>query len=138
VTEVAARNPLSSAIRYWQPRRIGYNGALLTVVLAAYFANLPASRASLNAGTVQVLFVLANIAYCAAHVVDVVVQLSTFRVRWLRAHWMLLGGRCDFRCSVSGILLARTQCAYRSAGARLHIVGRARTSVSAHGDAADC
>jgi hypothetical protein len=49
VTETAARDALSSAIRYWEPRYIAYNGALLTVVLAAYFANLPASRASLNA-----------------------------------------------------------------------------------------
>ena len=52
------------------------------------------SRASLNADTLLMLFVLAilaNIAYCAAHAVDVVVQLSTFRVRWLRMRWMLLG-----------------------------------------------
>jgi hypothetical protein len=58
-----------------------------------YLVNLPASRTSLNADGLQVLFVLAvlaNIAYCAAHVVDVVAQMSAFRDRWLHLRWILL------------------------------------------------
>ena len=47
----------------------------------------------MNADAVQVLFVLAvlaNIAYCVAHAVDVVAQLSSFRGRWLGVRWTLL------------------------------------------------
>ena len=93
MTQIAARDALSDAIRYWEPRRILYNAVLLLVVSVAYWANLPASRASVNADSLQVLFVLAvlaNIAYCAAYAVDVVVQISAFRSRWLRVRWMLL------------------------------------------------
>jgi hypothetical protein len=70
-------------IRYWEPQRILYNGVLLLVVATRYWANLPASRAVANADSLQVLFVLAvlaNVAYCAAYIVDVVVQMSAFAV----------------------------------------------------------
>jgi hypothetical protein len=93
MTDIAARDALSDAIRYWEPRRILYNAVLLLVVALSYWANLPASRASVNADSLQVLFVLAvlaNIAYCAAYAVDVVAQISAFRGIWLRVRWMLL------------------------------------------------
>jgi hypothetical protein len=93
MTEITARDALSDAIGYWEPRRLIYNGVMLVVVAAVYYSKLPASRDSLNVNTLQGLFVLAvlaNIAYCAAHAVDVVAQLSAFRERWLRMRWMLL------------------------------------------------
>ena len=94
MTEIAARDALSDAIRYWEPRRILYNAALLLVVATTYWANLPASRAVVSAESLLVLFVLAvlaNVAYCAAYIVDVVAQISAFRSTWLRVRWMLLG-----------------------------------------------
>jgi len=93
MTEIAARDALSDAIRYWEPRRILYNAALLFVVAVTYWANLPASRSTVNTDSLQLLFVLAvlaNIAYCAAYAVDVVAQISAFRLKWLRVRWMLL------------------------------------------------
>lgn len=93
MTEFAARDALSDAIRYWEPRRILYNAVLLLVVATTYWANLPASSAVLNADALQVLFVLAvlaNVAYCAAYIADVVAQISAFRGIWLRVRWMLL------------------------------------------------
>jgi hypothetical protein len=93
MTEITARVALSDAIRYWEPRRILYNVALLIVVIAVYFTSRPESRGVLGADGVQVLFVLAvlaNVAYCAAYVVDVVAQLSSFRAAWLRLRWILL------------------------------------------------
>jgi hypothetical protein len=48
----------------------------------------------MNADSLLVLFVLAvlaNVAYCAAYIVDVVAQISAFRSTWLRIRWMLLG-----------------------------------------------
>lgn len=81
MTEIAARDALSDAIRYWEPRRILHNGVLLLVVAVTYWANLPASRSIVNADSLQVLFVLAvlaNVAYCAAYAVDIVAQISAF------------------------------------------------------------
>jgi len=93
MTETSARDALSDAIRYWEPRRILYNALLLLVVTLTYWWNLPASRAVLNPDSLLVLFVLAvlsNVAYCAAYVVDVIVQMSAFRGSWLRVRWILL------------------------------------------------
>src|SRR5689334_9116926 len=87
MTETTARAALSDAIRYWEPRRILYNFALLGVVATLYFTNLPESRANISTDSLQVLFVLAvlaNVAYCAAYIVDVVAQLSSFRPTWFR------------------------------------------------------
>lgn len=91
--QVTARDALSEAVRYWEPRRILYNCVLLVVVAAVYYANLPKARLDLTFDTLQGLFVLAvlaNIAYCAAYVPDVVAQLTTFRPVWLRFRWSLL------------------------------------------------
>jgi hypothetical protein len=93
MTEIAARDALSDAIRYWEPRRILYNVVLLLIVGLTYWANLPASRSIVISDSLQALFalaVLANVAYCAAYAVDIVAQISTFRGRWLRVRWIFL------------------------------------------------
>jgi hypothetical protein len=93
MADVTPREALSSSIRYWELRRILYNAALLLVVCTVYFLNLPASRQDLSFGLFEGLFVLAvlaNVAYCAAHLVDVVAQLSAFRMQWLKLRWILL------------------------------------------------
>jgi len=108
--EIAARDALSDAIRYWEPRRILYNAVLLLVVAVTYWAKLPVSRATVIADSLQVLFllaVLANVAYCAAYVVDVVVQVSAFRQTWLRLRWILL---------VVGVLFAGVLAHFFSSG----------------------
>jgi type IV secretory pathway VirB2 component (pilin) len=87
------REYLSSAIRYWEPRRIVYNAVLGVVVLIHIVIAWPASKASLQTDNLLFLFVLAvlaNVAYCAAYVVDIVVQMSGFRESWLRLRWILL------------------------------------------------
>jgi|SRR5229473_240593 len=91
--EMTPREALSSSIRYWEPRRILYNAALLLVVCTVYFLNLPDSRNSLSLGHLQGLFVLAvlaNVAYCAAYLVDVIAQLSAFQAQWLKFRWVVL------------------------------------------------
>jgi hypothetical protein len=90
---VSVREALTQAIRYWEPRRLLYNGLLLIVVATVFVQGLPISRSQLNLNLVLFLFVmavLANAAYCACYVVDVVAQLSDFRATWLRFRWMLL------------------------------------------------
>lgn len=70
---------VAGGLRYWEPRRLIYNGALAVVVLIHFFANWPASRATLtldNCLGIFLLAVLANVAYCAAYAVDLFVQFS--------------------------------------------------------------
>ena len=86
------RDYATDAIRWWEPKRIAYNVALAAVVSACFLVRLPASKQALTADTLLFLFalaVLANIAYCAAYVADVFVQMSGFREQWLTYRWML-------------------------------------------------
>jgi hypothetical protein len=87
------RDYLNAAIRYWEPRRLLYNFVLATVVIGHIISSWPVSREALHFNGILWLFVLAvlaNVAYCAAYVVDVVVQMSGFRDVWLRMRWILL------------------------------------------------
>ena len=92
-TVITFREALNSAIRYWEPRRLLYNGALLVVVVGAFIAGLPVSLRTLNVGAILIYFVLAilaNVAYCAAYVPDLALQFTSFREIWLRGRWVLL------------------------------------------------
>jgi hypothetical protein len=93
MSHTSARAALSEAIRYWEPRRLLFNAVLLAVVATVYFGAPAGGRARLDFDLLQGLFVLAvlaNVAYCAAYVVDVAVQTTTLRDNWLRLRWILL------------------------------------------------
>jgi hypothetical protein len=82
----------TDAIRYWEPRRILFNLILSAIVIAYFVVDLPASKASMNLNSALFLFllaVLANVAYCAAYVVDIFAQVSGFRELWQRYRWLL-------------------------------------------------
>jgi|SRR5579864_6841947 hypothetical protein len=86
------RDSLTDAIRYWEPRRLTYN-ALLAAVVATYFVlDYPRSKTALSLDMALLLFllgVLANVAYCAAYVVDLFAQASGFRDQWRTYRWIL-------------------------------------------------
>jgi hypothetical protein len=82
----------TDAIRYWEPRRILYNLVLAAIVLAYFVVALPVSKGLITLNFVLVLFllaVLANVAYCAAYVVDIFAQTSGFRELWREYRWVL-------------------------------------------------
>jgi len=69
-----------------------YNAVLAAIVIAYFAAGYPASKAVLSVDLalgVFLLAVVANVAYCAAYLVDVFVQASGFRDVWERARWVL-------------------------------------------------
>ena len=83
----------SNALRYWEPRRLLYNVALGVVVVVHFIASWPASKAFLTRDSFFGFFllaVLANIAYCAAYLVDLFVQFSGLRMAWARWRWLVL------------------------------------------------
>lgn len=84
------RESATDAIRYWEPRRLAYNGVLILIVVTCFFWRYPSSRWALSLDTGLFLFilaVLANVAYCAAYVVDIFVQMSGYRDHWRRYRW---------------------------------------------------
>jgi hypothetical protein len=86
------RDALTDAIRYWELRRIAYNGVLALIVVAVFAVHWPQSRAAVTADLAQGMFilaVLANVAYCAAYPVDIAAQSSGFSATWRRYRWAL-------------------------------------------------
>lgn len=89
------REILTDALRYWEWRRLFYNLALAAVVLLEFARYMPGSLEALNLQTCFTLFllaVLANVAYCAAYLVELLVQFSEFREPWRKyrlAVWLL-------------------------------------------------
>jgi hypothetical protein len=86
------RDYATTAIRYWEPRRLIYNLPLVVVVALTFGLNLPVSKASFTIDSVLWLFLLAvvaNVAYCAAYIVDIFVQASAFREQWEQFRWLL-------------------------------------------------
>ena len=87
------RTYATDAIKFWEPGRILYNLALAAIVIIHFVARYPASRAALSLDFALGLFLLAvvaNVAYCAAYIVDLFAQASGFRDLWQRYRWLLL------------------------------------------------
>jgi hypothetical protein len=85
------REYTTEAIRYWEPRRIVYNLVLAAIVGICFFTSGFYKRPfSLDEFLLFVLLcVLANVAYCAAYVVDIFAQTSGFREQWRNLRWVL-------------------------------------------------
>jgi hypothetical protein len=82
----------TDALRYWEPRRIGYNVLLAAIVVGWVVFTWPHFRAAFTLTSLLALFVLAvlaNVCYCAAYVIDVPLQYSDFRDLWRRWRWIL-------------------------------------------------
>jgi hypothetical protein len=83
---------LIEAIRYWEPRRLIYNLALLTVSLAWFAVAWPHFRPTLTWSSIPplaILALLANVCYCAAYLVDLPLQHSSVGEGWRRWRWTL-------------------------------------------------
>jgi hypothetical protein len=88
----ALRDYATDAVKFWEPRRLIYNLVLTAVVVIYFVISYPLSRASLSLDFCLGLFLLAvvaNVAYCAAYIVDLFVQSSGFRGLWQQYRWLL-------------------------------------------------
>jgi hypothetical protein len=87
------RDYFTDAIKFWEPRRVIYNLVLAAIVIMYFSVGYPSSKSVLSVDFLLGLFLLAvaaNVAYCAAYLVDVFVQASGFREVWQRSRWVLL------------------------------------------------
>lgn len=83
---------LDDALRYWEPRRIIYNLLLGAIVLGWLVLTWPHFRTALTLQALLLMFVLAvlaNVCYCAAYLLDIPLQWSSFRRVWRRWRWGL-------------------------------------------------
>ena len=86
------RELLADGVHFWEPRRISYNLALITVVFTWLIATWPHFRPALtltSLGIFTVLGLIANACYCAAYFIDIALQSSSFRNGWRRRRWVL-------------------------------------------------
>jgi len=84
---VELREYVTDAIKFWEPWRLLYNLTLAAIVIIYFALAYPVSRATLTVDFCLGLFllaVIANVAYCAAYIVDVFAQASGFREIWRR------------------------------------------------------
>jgi hypothetical protein len=86
------RDAVTDALRYWEPRRWIYNGVLAAIVLGYALANFSRAITVVTFDGVLGVFllaVLANVAYSAAYVGDLFVQVSGLREVWQKWRWIL-------------------------------------------------
>ena len=86
------RDLITDAIKYWEPRRVGYNLVLAAIVLGWIALTWPHFRGAFTWPSLLALFVLAvlaNVCYCAAYIVDIPLQYSAFQNAWRRWRWTL-------------------------------------------------
>lgn len=86
------RETLTEAIRFWEPRRLAYNLVLTAVTVGWFMLGWDHFRPALHTRMLLVLLTLAaaaNICYCAAYLVDIPLQHSSFRAIWRPKRWWL-------------------------------------------------
>ena len=86
------RDYATDAVKFWEPRRILYNLVLTAIVLIYFAIGYPTSKMMVTLDFCLALFILAviaNVAYCAAYIVDLFVQSSGFRELWQQYRWLL-------------------------------------------------
>ena len=97
-------NYVADGLRYWEPRRLIYNGVLALVVLTHCVAAWPASQTKLSFDLVLGLFflaVLANVCYCVAYLVDIFVQFSGLHRQWRVGRVVLLAIGIAFAATIT-------------------------------------
>ena len=78
---------IGNAWRYWERRRLAYNGALILLTLGWLVFTWPHFRPAFNfraAGALVVLAVLANLGYSAAYIVEAMTPFAPVRAIGLR------------------------------------------------------
>ena len=98
----------TDALRYWEPRRLIYNAALLVVVVVHLSVFWPGSKALVSPDGLLRFFalaVLANIAYCAAYAIDLFLQFSALRARWERWRWAVLAMGTAFGAVIAHFMM---------------------------------
>jgi hypothetical protein len=89
---VLAREHVTDAIRFWELARVPYNLALAAISLGVLvYAGLDKLGWIAMILPLFILAAMANVLYCVAYPIDLLVQASDFRGLWRHARWALWG-----------------------------------------------
>jgi hypothetical protein len=95
---------VADGLKYWEPRRLLYNGVLAAVVLAHFFVAWPGSKDKVSLDLALGIFflaVLANVCYCAVYIADVFVQFSGLHQQWRVGRRVLLAVGTAFAAAIT-------------------------------------
>jgi hypothetical protein len=101
---MTVREIVLGALGWWEPRRILYNLTLTVVVVAHFISGYPHSREVLTVNTgvlIFILAVLANVAYCAAYLTDIFVQMTNQHSILIRARWAIFAVGTAFAAALT-------------------------------------
>jgi hypothetical protein len=82
------RAVLMDSIRFWETGRLGYNGVLAAILLTVVAVTDSWEVVGRHFGAVIGLGAVANVLYCAAYPVDLIVQATPARAQWRRWRWI--------------------------------------------------
>ena len=104
------REHVTDALRFWELARLPYNLILLAIVAGAMWLGEQDLRGWVGlAPTFLVLAVAANLAYCAAYPVDLLVQASDYRAQWRALRWLVWGAGMALAATFAAIALLGVQ-----------------------------
>ena len=86
---------IKDALKFWEIGRLGYNAVLAAATVAWVWCTWPHFEPAFTWRGGLMLLVLAgiaNILYCAAYPVDLVMQYSALQPFWRRWRWLLWAG----------------------------------------------
>jgi hypothetical protein len=89
---ITLRRAIADSLRFWEPIRILYNAILALIVIGhalAYRFDFANGRRMDALLILFVLAVLANVCYCAAHIVDCLVHYSAIEIGMRPIRWGL-------------------------------------------------
>lgn len=100
------REHVTDALRFWELARLPYNLTLLAIVAGTMWFSGQDLHGWLGlAPTFLVLGVVANLVYCAAYPVDLLVQASDFREQWRALRWLVWGAGMTLAAVLAAITL---------------------------------
>lgn len=88
------REVATDSLRYWEKGRLVYNAVLLMVTMIGLLVLSPLTGVTMHARLLALLTlfaIAANLLYCAAYPIDLLVQLSDYRETWRRQRILLFG-----------------------------------------------
>lgn len=84
---------MRQVIGYWEPRRLLFNGLLAFTVALLLQQQGHWNQALQQLPWLMLAAVLANLCYCLAYPIDLGLQVSVYRARWLPLRpWLFLAG----------------------------------------------
>jgi len=105
--QLSLQDAWNEAARYWEPRRLIYNGLLLSTVLfqITLGKNWHCLQNLVPWICLIVLAVAANFCYCSAYLLDLALQAGHYRQTWSENRFWIFGFGCALSVALATFAL---------------------------------